>query len=877
MSMQSGARLGPYEVLSPLGRGGMGEVYLAKDTRLDRRVAIKVLRADAATSTESRERFEREAWAISRLSHPRVCALFDVGHVDGTAYLVMELLEGETLAARAAKGPMPIEQVLRIGAEIAEALAAAHRQGIVHRDLKPANVMLTSTGVKLLDFGLAKGVNVTGPDAADDAPTVVGALTAEGTWIGTAPYMSPEQLLGGPTDARTDMFALGAVLYELVTGRRAFEGETISQITSAIIHRDVPPVSSIRPGVPAALSRLISECLAKEPARRWQDAHDVALQLAAVANAGADPVAQPAAVIGRRSVVVGGVAALALAVLVAVVAWPEPQSQAAAGAVALELVAPASTTYTSSSDTVTFAVSPDGSELAFVAVNPDGGQQVWRRPLNSFDAAPVSGTSGASSVFWSPDGRSIGFFAGGQLKRLDLGSGAAVPLCPAPQGVGLTASWSTSGRILFAAVEGREVLSVSASGGAVTPEFKPDEAKGEARVAFPAFLPDGRRFLYLLRMRDGTGWLMVRESGQAPRRVTAIDSNVALAEPGHLVFAKGGTLMGQAFDAASATISGEPFVIAPTVRYFLTTGLGAFSASRDGSIVFHPARNTSRTAWIDRTGQLVAEVGAPAAHLDLWLAPSGREALLSRALPATGTWDVWSLDLARGTETRVTVDDAQTEFGGLLLPGGQDLIYSAPQGGAPRLVRRNLATSAEHVLLPGQAFQDVEDVSPDGRVLAYTERTKSGVDNMWTLQLSGPPSPMLVRASPFHQREFRFSPDGRYYSFISTESGSAELYAAAITGGVPTRVSKDGVRVARWSRDGRELLYLSSDGRMESVPVRTTPALDLGAPSTLFGVGSRGWLDFEIAPDGKRFLALIPEVLANEQPLKALVNWSPKP
>ncbi|MEO8679698.1 MAG: protein kinase [Vicinamibacterales bacterium] len=875
MSLPSGTRFGPYEVLSPLGSGGMGEVYKARDTRLDRLVAIKILRRDGAISSETRERFEREAWAISRLSHPRVCALFDVGHVDGTAYLVMELLSGETLSARAAKGPMPIAQVLRIGAEIADALHAAHRQGIVHRDLKPANVMLTGSGVKLLDFGLAKGVEgAVAADLSGDVPTAA-PVTAAGTWIGTAPYMSPEQLLGQPADARTDLFAFGAVLHEMVTGRRAFDGDTVSQIASAVIHREVPPVSSLRPGVPAALSRLITECLAKEPDRRWQDAHDVALQLAAIADDPGQTV--PRSRLSTRTAVIGGaVAGLVVALVLALVLWPGRGSAIAPGQLTLELVPPAGSTYASSFETVTFAVSPDGSELAFVARNPAGVRQVWRRRLNSIDATPIADTDGAGSVFWSPDGQSIGFFAGGQVKRLDLASSAAVPLCPAPQAVGLTGTWSDDGRILFATVDGRDMFSVSTAGGAVTTEFKPDEAQGEARVAFPTFLPDGRRFLYLLRMKDGSGWLMLGESGKAPRRVMPMDSNVQFVEPNHLVFARGGTLMGQAFDAVNATTTGEPFAIAPAVRFFLTTGLATFSASRQGAIVFQSSLDTSRLSWVDRAGHDVADVGPSSRHLDVWLAPSGREALLSRALPATGTWDIWSLDLARGTETRVTVDDTKTEFGGLLLPGGQEMIYSSPRGASPRLIRRNLSTGVDQVMLEGQAFQDVEDVSPDGGVLAYNERTPSGVSNMWTLRLSGPPNPVMLRPSPFHQAGVRFSPDGRYYIYISYESGRPDLYVSSMSGGVATRVSKDGALVARWSRDGRELLFLAGDGRMVSVPIRTTPALELGAPATLFGVGRR-WLDFEIAPDGKRFLALIPAVVADEQPLQAIVNWSPKP
>ncbi len=689
MSLLPGARLGPYEIVSALGQGGMGEVYKARDTRLDRLVALKVLRSDAPVSDETRERFEREAWAISRLSHPRVCALFDVGHADGTAYLVMELLDGETLSARASKGPMPMAQVLAIGAEIADALHAAHREAIVHRDLKPANVMITKSGVKLLDFGLARGVEspaVAGP--SDESPTVRSALTAEGTWIGTAPYMAPEQLLGRVTDARTDLFAFGAVLHEMVTGRRAFDGRSVQEIASAVLHQEPASVSTLRPGVPAALSRLITECLAKDPDRRWQDAHDVALHLAAIA---ADPgPSQPTPTFGTRAAVTtGAVAGLVLAITLAIALWPTRDSSPPSGQVALELVPPAGSTYFSSYEAVTFAVSPDGSELAFVAQSPVGDRQLWRRKLNSIDAAPIAGTNGAGSVFWSPDGRSIGFFAEGQLKRLELTSSAAVTLCPTLQVTGMTGSWGQDGRIVFAGVDGRAMLSVSTAGGAVTTELKPDETKGEAKVAFPAFLPDGRRFLYLLRMKDGATWLMIGESGQAPRRVMPVDSNVTFVAPNHLLFARGGTLMGQQFDVVTGQTTGEPFVIAPAVHFFLTTGAAAFSASSNGSIVFQSSRDTSRPAWVDRTGHVTEDEGTPSSYLDLWLAPSGGEALLSRALPATSTFDIWSLDLARGTEARLTVDDVKTEFGGLLLPGGQEMVYSAPQSAAPRDDRKH--------------------------------------------------------------------------------------------------------------------------------------------------------------------------------------------
>ncbi|MFA5911554.1 MAG: protein kinase [Vicinamibacterales bacterium] len=870
MSLPKGTRLGPYEIQSLLGAGGMGQVYRARDTRLDRAVAVKVLRADAAPTAATRERFEREARAISRLSHPRVCALFDVGNADGIEYLVMELIEGETLAAHLAKGPLPLDELHRYGVQIAQAIAAAHREGIVHRDLKPGNVMLTSSGVKLLDFGLAKALQPA-PTAAD-APTVT-PLTSQGTWLGTAPYMAPEVLQGRPADTRSDLFALGAVLHEMATGTRAFTGDNAATITGAILHQDPPPVSSIRPEVGPAFDRLVRECLAKDPDTRWQSAHDVALQLAADDVAARPVDAQPR---GARSPWLGWTLA-AIAMVIAVASLLTRDSTRSGIPERLDLhVNPPTRAFAYNADMVTFAISPDGRDLAFVATDGDGVRRAWLRRLTAVDAKPLPGTEGAESVFWSPDGSALAFFAGGMLRRLDLTTGVALPLAEVPRGSGLSGTWGANGEILFASSEGQAIYRVTTAGGPATVLVKPDPARGETKVQFPHHLPDGRSYLYLLNTADGR-WLQRAAPGEAAVRVGPIESNVAYLDSGHLVFAKHGTLMAQRFDAATGQLAGEPIAMAPQVRFFLTTGAAAFAASRSGSIVYQAQRDRSRLAWVDRAGHEGGSVGSPGDDISLRITPSGQAALLSRALPSTGTFDVWSVDLSRGTESRLTPEDVRTEVYPVPVPGTDDVIYGVPVGNAPRLNRHNLATSKTEVLLPGTRFQIASDVSPDGTRLAYSERGDNGNFVLWTLPLAEPSKATVLRRSRANEGSLRYSPDGRHYTFTSTESGRQEIYVAAVAGGAAVPVSVGGAVMARWPPDGREIIYLSLDRRLVSVPFRSAPAITLGVAVTLFGVGEKGWIDFDLAPDGKRFLAIVPDLVADEQPLTAILNWRGAP
>ncbi len=874
MPLAPGTRLGPYEVLTLLGAGGMGEVYRARDGRLDRTVAVKTLPTAVAESADARARFEREARAISRVSHPHICTLYDVGHDAGVEYIVMELLEGDTLAARLKKAPLPLSQLLPWGRQIADALAAAHRLGIVHRDLKPGNVMITPSGVKLLDFGLAKSMAlVPAGDGGDVSTAAVPApLTAEGTFLGTAPYMSPEQIQGQAADARSDVFALGAVLYEMATGRRAFAGGTTTAIAGAIVHHDPPAPSALRPDVPRAFDRLVRACLTKDPAARWQSAQDVAFELETIAEATAAPPGSAPG--GARRATLLPWALVALATVVAAVGWLRVFSTPPAiEAEELQLVAPPATAYFLTLEATTMALSPDGRRLAFITTDQAGNSLIWIRSLHAVDAKVLPGTERAISVFWAPDGQSIGFFAAGKLKRLDLSSGIAVPVCDVRTGIGVTGTWSASGRILFASVEGEAIHSVTLPGSTVEDVVTPDAAQGETRVQFPWWLPDGRHFLYTRRLSDGTGRLMFAEVGGPARVVMPVDSNVQFVDRGFIVFASEGTLVARRFDPATGQVSGEPAPIADAVRYFLGTGVAAFSAAPTGALVYHGIRDRDRLAWVDRTGREAGAVGTPGEDLMLRLTSDGRQVLLTRRLPATGSTDIWSIDLARDTMTRMTGDDRGSELDPILVSGRRAMVFSRAAGSPPQLFMRDLETGADSPVLPAvPRLRDALDVSPDGRTLIYSERSERGNYNLWTVPLAEPRTPTPLRTSAATELGARFSPDGRYYLFVSAESGQWQVLVAPVAGGPAQPISRGASLIARWNPNGQEIVYLAADGRVVSVPVRTKPALELGKAEPLFSLFSRQWIDFDIAPDG-RFLAAIPEVVGSEQPLTARLGW----
>ncbi len=888
MTLAPGTRLGPYEILSPLGAGGMGEVYRARDTRLERTVAVKVLPSQMSASPEVRQRFEREAKTISQLSHPHICAVHDVGSQGGVEYLVMEYLEGQTLRDKLAAGPLPSEDLLRFGRQIAQALDAAHRRAIVHRDLKPANVMLTRSGVKLLDFGLARALAPTSEEHLTQAATAASGLTQDGFILGTVGYMSPEQAEGKEIDARSDIFALGAVLYEMATGRRAFEGGSRAATLSAVLTIAPPPILSVRPELPPALEPLVSLCLAKDRDRRWQSAHDVDLQLEAIGASSSHPqlaAAKPPRASARWlpwSIAAAFAALTAAALLHRQTAPPAPSMR-------FVLPPPPGRSYVSTFDTKTVAISPDGARIAYVAspyaasaarrgiasLDPPGARGIWIRELSALEARPVPGTEDATSIFWSPDGGALGFFTPGKLKRILLSGGAPVPICDLPPGPGSTGTWGAGGNILFSGIQAPAIQRVPASGGVPVNEVEVQASREELRFGWPWFLPDGKRFLYLARLRDHSARLMLAEVGKPPRVVAPMASSVQYAEPGFVVFVREGALLGQRFNADAGRLTGEPFSIAEHVNYFLSTGHASFAVSPSGLLAFQSHDDVSHLVWFDRSGRALETIGPPGNYLNVSLASDGRKVFYDRTRPGIGTFDVWSFDLERGVETPITTD-SETEFGGIGLPGGKRIVYSANRGSAPELFLRDLETGSDVRLTETQrAFQKAEDLSDDGSTLVYIERTDQRTFDIWTLSLTGASKPTPFLQSPFDKKGVRFSPDGHFLAFVSTESGRAEAYVTPFPGpGQRVRLSSEGASALQWSRDGKELLYVSGDGRMMSVPVRTSPSLQTGSPAPLFAISGKPWLNFEISRDGKRFLAVVPETTADEQPLTVVLNWT---
>jgi Tol biopolymer transport system component len=896
VTLASGTKLGPYEIVSALGAGGMGEVYRARDARLHREVAVKVLPERFAATPESRERFEREARTVSQLAHPNVCALYDVGRESGVEYLVMELLEGETLADRLGRGALPLEQALRIGSQIAAALDAAHRKGIVHRDLKPGNVMLTPAGVKLLDFGLARGFEGSSTGDLTAAPTMGRDLTAEGSIVGTVPYMAPEQLEGRRADARTDVFALGSVLYEMVTGRKAFSGTSQASLISSILTAEPPPISVSQPMSPPALDRLVRTCLAKAPADRWQSAHDVELQLRGIqetlASSSGVTSGRAPAVAGRRRIpawLPWAIAAAAAAAALAV--WLRRPAPAAAPTVRFTVSPPPGTVFGGAGEGTQLQVSPDGSRIAFVGLGIASPSQVWVRELSASDPKPVEGTTRATSLFWSPDGRSIAFFTRDRLARVPAAGGTPVTICQLGGGIGRSGSWGTDGQILFSDVQGDAIYRVPADGGTPQPVIRSDPAHGNFKVVWPWFLPDGRSFLYVAWQPDRKDTLMLSRPGEPPRGILPLLSRAEFVEPGFLVFVREGVLFAQRFDPRSARVEGPPVPVAPAVDYFLSTGWANFSARRR-TLAYHSAQDSRRLVWFDRTGRALGTLGEPGLYLNVAISPDGKRVLFSRARPGIWTYDLWTFDLARGVETAVTTR-IDSDFGGIWLPDGKGIVYSTVAGSAPQLMLRELSTGEERRLFPTTGFQRASSISPDGRILAYDERIAGGSFEAWTLRLdaSSPASPYAGTApsgaphesgSPRHPwsggsaSEVQFSPDGRAVALLSSVSGRTEVYVAQLGSEAERiRVSTSGAAMPRFRRDGGELYYASYDDRLMAVPIRSTPNVEPGDAHPLFSVDpSKQWFDFAVADDG-RFLAIVQEVSGHAQPATVVVGWTP--
>jgi eukaryotic-like serine/threonine-protein kinase len=888
MKFQPGTRLGPYEIVSPVGAGGMGEVYKARDTRLDRAVAIKVLTSRLAGSGDPRARFEREAKAISALNHPHICTLHDVGHEGDSEYLVMEFLEGESLSQRLAKGRLPLDQVYRLGAQIADALDRAHKHGIVHRDLKPGNIMLTKSGVKLLDFGLAKlraeasavdSICTTFIAGAPDRRDAGGPLTDRNVLIGTLPYMAPEQLDGKEADTRSDVWALGCVLYEMVAGKRAFAADGQASLMSSILTSEPQGMTEHQPQAPADLDHLIRACLAKDPDDRWQSAHDVMAELRWIAERGpvSGVVAPGPPGRRRRDRAVAAAAillALGLAAALALLALrPRAGGQETTRFVVLSPLdgdfAPG------------LAVSPDGRQLAFVA----GAQgQIWVRPLAALEARSVPGTEGARFPFWSPDGRSLGFFANNKLMRVDLAGGAAQPLASANDGRG--GAWGRTGVILFAPTPTAAIHRVPASGGADEAVTLLDKARGESDHRWPVFLPDSRHFVYLARTRMPENHALVAGSLDGPEAkvlVTGLQTSLAYAAAGgYLLYVRARTLVARPFDPERLQFTGEPVPLAQAVDPIGEGSPGtayAFFAIGGSTLAYRAGvRVISQPTWFDRGGRELGRVGPPGDFDEPALSPDGRDVALDRNDDLL-TSAVWRLDLERGALSRLSFG-AGSALAAAWSPDGSRVAYTCSQLRSLCL-RPASGAGDEEVLLTSDAAKLVDDWSPDGRFLLFEEVSRKTTTDLWYLPLAGARKPSLYLQTPFDETHAKFSPDGRYVAYTSKESGRDEVYVQSFpAAGGKWQVSTDGGDQAQWRADGKELFFLGLDRKLRAVAVKTGRGFEPGAQRVLFeartavpaGLASRA--SYAVSGDGQRFL--VDEIVSDggRIPITVVLDWT---
>ena len=873
MTLSAGTRLGRYEILSPLGAGGMGEVYKARDARLERTVAVKVLPSHMSASAEVRQRFEREARTVSQLSHPHICALYDVGREGETEFLVMELLEGETLSDRLVKGTLSLEQTLRYGMEIADALDKAHRQGIVHRDLKPGNVMITKSGVKLLDFGLAKAMAPTIPAGSLTALPTQQGLTQEGTILGTFQYMAPEQLEGKEADARTDIFAFGAVLYEMATGKKAFSGASQASLIAAILEREPPPISSVQPMSPASLDRVVKTCLAKDPEDRWQNAGDLRNELKWVVQGGSQSgIAVPVAA-GRPPLSwLPWLAALVLAALAFVLGRASRVSTPVT-AMRLSISLPAGMILDPPNNP--FALSPDGSRLAFAAQAGDGKKGIWIRPLDSTDVQLLAGTEGATCPFWSSDGRFVGFFADRKLKKVPASGGTVVAICDAPEGRG--AAWGPGDVIVFAPKTFGGLFRVPASGGLPSPLT---EVREGITHRFPSFLPDGRHVLFVAGAvnkpaLDQTIYILDLESRKL-ETLARENSEGRYVEPGYLAFVREGNLMVQPMDPASRRLSGEAAPVAEKVAFAPLRSTGSFTFSSNGLLVYRHTGSEAKNqlTWFDLDGKSLGTVGDPAAIRGIEIAPDDRRAVAVVTSASGLLGSLWSLDLVRGVFSPLNPGN-EASHSAIWSSDGRQIAYSRTDGSI--LVKPADGSAEGKVLAPGLPNPATSDWSPDGRFIATRiQDLKTGSMDIWVVPVDGSrPYPFI--ATPAREFEGKFSPNGRWLAFLSDESGRLELFIAPFPGpGAKRQISKGGADTASWLGDGHQIAYVQSgDRKLVVVDLRIQgPSFEVGASRTAFGGRPVPNGSLAVTRDGKRLLVAIPIDDQASPQLEVVSNWA---
>jgi Tol biopolymer transport system component/predicted Ser/Thr protein kinase len=890
--LKPGDALGPYRVDALIGKGGMGEVYRGTDTRLGRSVAIKV------SAREFSDRFEREAKAISSLNHPNVCTLYDVG----PNYLVMEFVEGDTLAHLIKQGPMALDKVLQYGIQIADALSAAHAKGVIHRDLKPANIILTSSGVKVLDFGLAKLGSATksGVAGSSEMVTKTEPMTESGSILGTLHYMSPEQAEGRDTDERADIFSFGAVLYEMLTGKRAFDGETKTAILAAILKDQPEPISQFQPQVPRALDRVVRKCLEKKPAERWHSAHDLKpmlemIDLAGPTNASASEsqaggLRHSGALghTGQNKWLWGAVGVVAIVAGAGLAIWAPWQKPAPTQAVRFEVGPAEKMRFIAQA---AMAVSPDGRWMVFPAIGEDGVQHYYIRALDGVEVRALPGADGGQSpASWSYDSRWVIFTSGIKLKKIDIQGGPPQNITDFPSSRLGGAGWNSDGVIIVGGAGSGPILRVPASGGEATPVTA--LAPGDGIHLWPQFLPDGKHFLYL-RVSDDAGKtgvyigsIDVQPNQQSMQRLLASDRQAYYAPApgggiGHLIFLRGATLMAQPFDSSKMTLIGEPAAIADGVDSFTATYHGLFSVSDTGTVVYREGTGTrSELTWFDQQGNPAGTLGDPGDYADLAISPDGsRVAVAMGPVPSR---DIWVLDVVRSTSTRFTFDSARDDFPAWS-SDGKNIAFSSNRGGQLDLyIKPADGSGEEKLLLHTDEPKSPEHWTKDGRFLLFTSTgPKTGAD-IWALPFLGEPKPVSLLKTQFPEVVPRVSADGRWLAYTSNESGAFENYVRPFTPDAPAGtgakwlVSKGGGALPIWRPDGKGLFYLSLTSQVMAVDIDTSKGFEAGTPRRMFTapVVVAPTTRWDLSPDGKRFLFAAPPNTGRVTPFTVVLNWA---
>ncbi|MBP6004044.1 MAG: serine/threonine-protein kinase [Pyrinomonadaceae bacterium] len=882
MTLTEGTKLGRYEIRTLIGVGGMGEVYRASDPKIGRDVAIKVLPADFSADKERVARFEQEAQAAGALNHPNIIAVYDVDTQDDVLYVVSELLEGEELRERLDQGSIPLRKVTEYAQQIVSGLSAAHEKGIVHRDLKPENLFITNDDrVKILDFGLAK-LREPKPDAGSSEDATRKAITNPGVVMGTVGYMSPEQVRGHATDHRSDIFSFGLILYEMITGKRAFQHETMAETMSAILKEEPEEITESNPNISPALERIVRRCLEKKPERRFHSAHDLGFaleSLSAPTSSSGTNMTTAVSPIGpendRSPWPIRILAAAALLLLIGCVVLgvmyvrrPVPDERL------VSFVVPPPEP---ASNVGSPAISPDGRTIAFNMV-VDGKLHLYIRELGSFTERRLNGTDEAQAAFWSPDSRSIAFTANDKLKKVDVGGGAVQVICDAPKG--FSGAWSRDGVIVFGSID-QGIRRVSASGGEVSELLPLDESRKETRHLFPRFLPDGRHFFYRSHNSSPTDppeIFIASIDGKERKSLFKNSSDVYYIEPGYLLFARDTTVMAQPFDASKLQFTGDPVPVLENVAMLTSTGRSQFSVSENGTLVYKTGGGTvNQLRWFDRQGKEITKVGPPGEYSDVVLSPDGKRAAAERI--DNSNRDIWMIDLERGLPTRFTFG-ALREDDPAWSPDGTYLVFSSNGYGDKQSIFRKLANGAGNDELLSDAVSvqtSGMDWSPDGKNILFANIGEKSGNDIWILPMAGEAKPYPLLKSEFNESQAHFSPDGRYFAYVSNESGREEVYIQSFPVGTGKwRVSTNGGWQPKWRRDGKELYYEAIDKKLMAVPVKLDGSVEIGSATALFQteitVGSPN--RYAVTADGQRFLINSPLQSGQESPFNVILNWT---